>query len=51
MQKSTEKKPDKQHETQNFNVPILETLQDTISILRIEIVHKQKIIYTVMLLI
>ena len=48
---TTEKKSDKQQQTQNIKDPILETLQDTISILRTELVHKQKTIDTLMLII
>ena len=48
---TTEKKSDKQQPTQNIKDPILETLQDTISILRTELVHKQKTIETLMLII
>ena len=36
---------------QNIKDPILETLQDTISILRTDLVHKQKTIDTLMLII
>ena len=45
------KKSDKQQQTQNTNDPILETLQDTISILRTELVNKQKTIDTLILII
>ena len=48
---TTEKKSDKQQQTQNIKDPILETLQDTISILRTELVHKQKTSDTFMLII
>ena len=44
------KKSDKQQQTQNTNDPILETLQDTISILRTELVNKQKTICTLILI-
>ena len=39
---TTEKKSDKKQQTQNIKDPILETLQDTISVLRTELVHKQR---------
>ena len=42
---------DKQQQTQNIKDPILQTLQDTISVLRTELVHKQKTIDTLMLII
>ena len=45
------KKSDKQQQTQNTNDPILETLQDTISILRTELLNKQKTIDTLILII
>ena len=45
------KKSDKQQQMQKTNDPILETLQDTISILRTELVNKQKIIDTSILII
>ena len=45
------KKSDKQQQTQNTDDPILETLQNTISILRFELVNKQKTIDTLILII
>ena len=45
------KKSDKQQQMQDTNDPILETLQDTVSILRTELVNKQKIIDTSILII
>ena len=45
------KKSDKQQQTQNIKDPIMETLQDTISILRTELVHKQKTIVILMLIV
>ena len=50
-QNQQRKKYDKQQQTQNIKDPILETLQDTISTLRTELVHKQKTIDTLMLII
>ena len=47
---TTEKKSDKQQQTQNIKDPNLETLQDRISILKTELVHKQKLIGTLMLI-
>ena len=44
-----EKKSDKQQQTQNIKDPILETLQDTVSILRTELAQKQKTIDTLKL--
>ena len=44
------KKSDKQQQTQNIKDPILEALQDTISILKTELVHKQKTIDTLILI-
>ena len=41
---TTEKKSDKQQQTQNTKDSILETLQDTISFIRTELIHKQKTI-------
>ena len=38
--KTTKKKSDKQQQTQNIKESILETLQDTISILKTELVNK-----------
>ena len=46
----TEKKSDKHQQTQNIKDPIVETLQDTISVLRTESVNKQKTIDTLMLI-
>ena len=45
------KKSDKQQQMQNTDDPILETLQNTISILRFELVNKQKTIDTLILII
>ena len=45
------KKSDKLQQTQNIKDPISETLQDTVSILRTELVHKQKTIDILMLII
>ena len=47
----TEKKSDKHQQTQNIKYPIVETLQDTISVLRTESVNKQKTIDTLILII
>ena len=47
----TEKKSDKHQQTQNIKDPIVETLQDTISVLRTESVNKQKTIDTLILII
>ena len=52
MQKSIgQKKFDKQQQTQNIKDPTLETLKDTVSILRTELVHKKKTIDTLILII
>ena len=48
---TTEKKYDKLHQTEKIKDPILETLQDTNSILRTELVNKQKTIDIFMLII
>ena len=45
------KESDKQQQTENTNDPISETLQNTISILRTELVNKQKTIDTLILII
>ena len=48
---TTEKKSDKHQQTQNTKDPILETLQDTIFILRVELVNKKKTIDSLILII
>ena len=51
-QKSTgQKKSDKQQQTQNIKDPTLETLKDTVSMLRTELVHKKKTTDTLILII
>ena len=45
------KESDKQQQTENTNDPVSETLQNTISILRTELVNKQKTIDTLILII